>query len=357
MHSSDPRENPVRVIDEFLDRDLYARLSRFVAAQNFIYGALSNSKEDPHGHWAKSFSEESKYNLADVSECLAGCGEDSGLPAFWHRLQSELGGNPVLIRAYANGYTYGTDGYYHQDSDRPTDRTALLFLVDGWQADWGGETSFLDEAGEISRSVLPRANRLVVFPGDLTHAGRGVSRKCTALRRVLVFKTRASESASFEALSRFLIAQNATQFYHRRGTLHDHLMRTFRRLEQRGCSRTTCLAGGLHSIYGTAHYQQQLLAASGRHLVAGHFGETIEEVAWAFGRIRRPDQLETVVGLAQDMIGLEDVDGQLIDLPRDIVVRLCLIEAANLADQEQLSRYSGLSALWDSAVDRSAPDL
>src|SRR5258707_1275606 len=88
----------------------------------------------------------------------------------------------VLIRCYLNGYTYGTDGYFHSDSNRADEHTVIVFMNDEWEPDWAGETVFLDERGDIVRSVLPKRNRAIIFAARLRHAGRGVSRKCVELR-------------------------------------------------------------------------------------------------------------------------------------------------------------------------------
>ena len=61
----------------------------------------------------------------------------------------------ALVRCHLNGYTYGTDGYFHTDSQRSDEHTTILYMVDHWQPDWAGETGFLGENGEMIKAVLP----------------------------------------------------------------------------------------------------------------------------------------------------------------------------------------------------------
>src|SRR5262249_28305801 len=112
------------------------------------------------------------------------------LSAAWKTLRDRHLWDGVLIRCYLNGYTYGTEGYFHTDSARSTDRTSVIYVVDEWEPDWAGELAFLDAQAEITRSVLPKRNRAVIFPSNVLHAARSVSRKCSVLRKALIFKTR-----------------------------------------------------------------------------------------------------------------------------------------------------------------------
>ena len=42
----------------------------------------------------------------------------------------------------------------------------------GWRPEYGGETVFLDDEGDIALSVLPKPGRLVIFDSRLMHLGR-----------------------------------------------------------------------------------------------------------------------------------------------------------------------------------------
>jgi SM-20-related protein len=335
----------IAVLDDFLPAEIYGKLVRFVGNEAMSYGMRSNARTDPHGHWSRRFVTAGRSNLADVSYLMDGVEEFAPILAAWDFIKLAHLSDGVLLRCYLNGYTYGTDGYFHSDSERPDEHTAILFMNQHWDPDWGGETAFLDERGDIIRSVLPRRNRAVIFPARLLHAGRGVSRKCMELRQTLVFKTRKRGSNNFEKLSVFLRQKGATTLAHREGSLHDHLLRTFSLLESRGFDDDVCFGGGLHAIYGTNIFKQNLMIPPSSAIVK-QFGEGAERLAHLFSVIDRPRTLEAPRQLDSDTALVEGRDGQMLSLARKTFDDLRKIECANLYDQAALARWPNLSALW-----------
>jgi SM-20-related protein len=344
-----PTTDDILVLDDALAPEAFADLARFIAAEPMEYGSRSNARTDPHGHWTRKFSPAGRHNLADVAFQLADNPAFAPLDAAWRALKGACGAADALIRCYLNGYTYGTDGYFHTDSERADERTAILYMNDKWDPDWGGETVFLDGRGEILRAVLPRKNRAVVFPAPMRHAARGVSRKCVALRETLIFKARARRSAAFERLSAFLVARGALNLGHQTGTLHDHLARTFAALEARGLDEAVCLGGGLHAVYGTSIFTHSLLSAEERPAVAAAFGERAEALAHLFSILNRPATLETPQRLDPGEAVVMTRESQELALPRATFDDLRLIEAANLLDQNALAKFPALAAAWRAA--------
>lgn len=92
-------------------------------------------------------------------------------------------------RAYTNVASYGDMLFTHTDClPDAHDLTALWYLCDRWDIEWGGETVFLDAHDEIAASVLPRPGRLAIFDGAIKHAGRPPARICYAPRYTLAIK-------------------------------------------------------------------------------------------------------------------------------------------------------------------------
>lgn len=121
------------------------------------------------------------------------CGDElvEPLSLFWAWLMDN---GPMrdhtLVRCYANGYPYGSDGTLHTDSKDPRSFTAIYYPHDRWSPNWGGETVFFNrEETDVVFVAYPRPNRLVVFPGTIPHVARGVSRICPVMRITLMFKT------------------------------------------------------------------------------------------------------------------------------------------------------------------------
>jgi SM-20-related protein len=336
----------IRVLDDFFPTGTYDGLAEMISNAPMAYGSRSNPRTDPNGHWTRSFVEAARANLADVSSDLTSDERLAPLDKAWSFLRDTQLMNNLLIRCYLNGYTYGTDGYFHVDSERPDEHTTIVYMNDYWEPDWGGESVFLDARGEILKSVLPRRNRAIIFPSNYQHAGRGVSRKCMVLRKTLIFKTRKTRSLNFERLSAFLRRAGAAKHSHKSGTLHDHLVRTFALLEAKGLDQSVCFGGGLHSIYGTNAYQPAVLSESDRSRVAEEFGTRAEELAWSFAMLERPNTLEHPTELTERAAVVELRGGQRSELQRTILDDLRKIECANLADQNELSKYRTLRAIW-----------
>ncbi len=336
----------VVVVDNFLPRNLFAQLAQFVSSQPMAYGSRSNLRTDPHGHWISSFSKGSRRNLADVSGDLEENEDVAPLSTAWKHLRDTHLQNELLIRCYLNGYTYGTDGYFHVDSDRAGEHTTILYMNDYWEPDWAGETVFLDETGEIVRSVLPRMNRAVIFPANVQHAGRSVSRKCMVLRQTLIFKSRERRTDNFEKLSAFLRESGACNYAHKSGTLHDHLVRTYSVLEAKGFDSDVCFGGGLHSIYGTNAFAHRVLDSSAKAAIVNEFGARAEELAHLFSQLERPKTLESPAELNADSAVVELRSGEKMSLPRKTFDDLRKIECANLMDQNAHGKLRALSDFW-----------
>jgi SM-20-related protein len=342
------------VVDEALPPEAYEALARFLASQPMVYGSLSNARSDPHGHWSGKFSAAGRHNLADVGFVLEENPAFAALDAGWKILRDAHLAGSLLIRCYLNGYTYGTDGYFHTDSDRSDEHTAILYMNDKWDPDWGGETAFLDAHGEIVKAVLPKKNRVVIFPSHVRHAGRGVSRKCVVLRQTLIYKARKKRSDKFEKLSLFLRKKGALNHNHQTGTLHDHLARTFAILELRGFDDAVCFGGGLHAIYGTNIFTHSVLTREAMPAIVEAFGEEAERLAWLFSAIDRPKTLEAPLELTEETAVVATRDQQRLELPRKTFDDLRMIECANLTDQNALGSRQALITPWVDHMVKSA---
>jgi SM-20-related protein len=337
----------ILVLDDFLPTETYERLNRLVANEPMTKWSRSTTSADPIGHWTRNFVHVGEHNLADVSCILREAASFSDLNVVWNMLSEAHLRDRVLIRCYLNGYTSGSNGYLPADPPRPDEHVALLYLNDNWEPGWGGETVLLDERGKIVKSVLPKKNRLVIFPADLQQVDRGVSRTCTVLRRTIIFKVRKRRTDNFEKLSVFLAKHGALNHRHRTGTLHDHLVRTFSILEMHGFDDTVCFGGGLHAIYGTNTFPHRIMTRADKSTVVAEFGEDAEQLAYLFSILDQPKTLESPVELDFDTVVVERSDKQTLKLRRKTFDDLRKIECANLADHNSLEKHYAFSQIWD----------
>jgi hypothetical protein len=342
------------VVDDALPRDLFDELVR-LSEGPLLYGARSNFASDPHGHWSRDFVGAGPENLADVADRFPADATTAPIEAAWRLLTGRRLKQHVLIRCYINGYTYGTEGYFHADSKRPDEHTVILYLNNYWEPDWAGETVFLGGA-DVIKAVLPRPNRAVIFPSRIEHSARSVSRKCMVLRKTLVFKARRRRSAGFEGLSDFLRKIGAAERRHRSGSLHDHLVRIYSLLEGKGLDQAVCFGGGLHAVYGTRFFQPGVLTLDSRPDVARAFGARAEELAHLFSVLDRPNTLEAPHRQDAQIVTVALSKGGTVDLARGTFDGLRAIECANLQDQEGLGRYPRLRTAWETQW-KAAPGL
>jgi hypothetical protein len=92
-------------------------------------------------------------------------------------------------RVYTNHAAYGDMLYTHTDClPEARELTALWFLCERWDIEWGGETMFFDAAGDAAFCASPRPGRLVLFDGAIRHAGRPPNRICFAPRYTFAIK-------------------------------------------------------------------------------------------------------------------------------------------------------------------------
>jgi len=335
----------IKIIDNFLPEEEYDDLIKSYSNLSLNYGWKSNKNTDPHGHWNYNISKTGPDNLANITSRLP-----KKINEIWEHVKNKeiMVDNHALLRCYINGHTYGNEGYFHTDSKRNDEVTIVIYLCDKWNLDWAGETCFSDEKMEsIIFAASPKKNRAVVFPSNLPHCARAVSRKFLGLRKTLMFKSRTLRTPNFEKLSSFLFENNALNFKHKDGTLHDHLVRVYQLLEKKGLPEYVCFGGGLHSVFGTNAFTKQLFTEENNQIIIDTFGYEAFGLAKLFSKAKRPKTLEEV-NIMQDGYALELNDGSTTYVDSNVFNNLRMIECANLEDQNSLNmdKYPNLCEVW-----------
>lgn len=335
----------MKKIDDFFPEHIYDALVKTYQNPYLTYGWKAHKTNDSHGHWNQDFVGSHTENLADISHRLSG-----PTKLAWDWISEEVIHFDKLIRCYINGHTYGVEGYFHKDSDRSDETTVVVYLVDEWKPDWAGETVFLGKDGEIEASYLPRKNRALIFDGNKLHCARGVSRSFTGLRKTLMFKCRRHRSDNFEKLSEYLVKKGALSYGHQKGTLHDHLVRVYQILETAGFSEDICLGGGLHSVFGTNVYTNNILTPNDVDALGVYFTNRAAALAIMFSSIDRPTTLESPLQLDESGALIRTKRNQLMMIPPDAFDALRAVECANLLDQNSLDQdlYPNLHEFWTS---------
>lgn len=117
-----------------------------------------------------------------------------------------------LDSVYFNGLTYGLESHAHIDATQENFVTVITYVCESWNSHWGGETVFFSDEysknpadpvyyqHEITLSVLPKYNRVVIFSGSVVHAVRPLSRSFKGLRKTLMFKIKNKNTEDFKKL-------------------------------------------------------------------------------------------------------------------------------------------------------------
>lgn len=186
----------IRVRDDVLPDASRKALNNFlhndVDQAGWKFGWKSKTADDNFAFWHRHFAGFRKIEEQDdAQDCEPAIREFPLIHRLWVHLSD---GGPLaghrLIRCYANGLTYGSDGTVHIDTTLPRTYTSVYYPHPMWHPDWGGETVFFNaDKTEIVNCIYPKPNRLVIFDGRIPHVARGLSRLCPALRVTLMFKT------------------------------------------------------------------------------------------------------------------------------------------------------------------------
>lgn len=81
-----------------------------------------------------------------------------------------------IDRSYINVYFPNTPIAVHSDHHSPNAVSLLMFINTQWHVDWAGELHFFnDDLTEITKAVLPKAGRGVLFDSIIPHTARNPS--------------------------------------------------------------------------------------------------------------------------------------------------------------------------------------
>jgi len=125
-------------------------------------------------------------------------------------------------------------------------------------------------------------------------------------------------------------------------TLGDHLLNTMEMLYRKNAEEDVCVAGALHSVYGTNAFKDNVIDYSAREKYKSILGESIENLVYLFSIINRPYDIEN--GILTSFR-----TGEMIQIENEkIIYHLRLIEAANLLEQRcSLLRYPNILKTWN----------
>jgi SM-20-related protein len=173
-------EREIFVFDDLLPAEETTRYSRAIPQASFTRTEIARADAAEYRHWVCEMPLE---NLPRTSLWQATERAVANLRPREHY---------TPYRVYTNFASYGDMLLTHVDA-QPNLRelTALWFLCESWDREWGGETMFYDESGDAQIAVSPKPGRLVLFDGAIRHAGKPPNRNCPVGRYTFAIKLRA----------------------------------------------------------------------------------------------------------------------------------------------------------------------
>jgi hypothetical protein len=171
----------VYVFDGLVSAEESTRYYRAISQASFTRTEMARSDAAGYRHWVCEMPLE---NLPRSSLWAATQGAVR---------EARPGENFLPYRVYTNFSSFGDTLLTHVDAlPQARELTALWYLCESWDPEWGGETLFYDDAGDAEIAVSPRPARLVLFDGAIRHAGRPPNRNCPIARYTFAIKLRAA---------------------------------------------------------------------------------------------------------------------------------------------------------------------
>lgn len=148
------------------------------------YGILHGSGDGSYGF---------KYNWMFFNKEKQQEFTNENLKNLWQEIKKHLPNNIELHRGYINAHTYGVEDVIHSDDPQiKKGLTVIVYLCNDWYPEWFGQTMFFQSLdkhyNEITNSILPKYNRVVIFNKDIPHCVSPLSRKFIGIRLTCMFK-------------------------------------------------------------------------------------------------------------------------------------------------------------------------
>lgn len=139
----------------------------------WTFTGWSGLSKEPFRHWA-AYGDLKAPIIKAIWECIEYSFKEEGL-------------NLVPERILLNLFNHGDSSWIHKDSESPSDWTALIFLNDYWDINWGGETVIV-ENNEVVKAFTPTPGKYILFKSNLLHGARPVSREASYPRFGIAFQ-------------------------------------------------------------------------------------------------------------------------------------------------------------------------
>lgn len=132
-----------------------------LSTAQFSHTGWTGAPKEPFRHWC--YAPECVGIYKEIFECLNESFKDEGF-------------NLTPVSLLLNVYNHGDSSWLHRDNEDSKFWTALLFLNEYWDINWGGDFVLVKD-NEIYKSCAPTPGKFVLFQGNILHGARPVSRE------------------------------------------------------------------------------------------------------------------------------------------------------------------------------------
>jgi Rps23 Pro-64 3,4-dihydroxylase Tpa1-like proline 4-hydroxylase len=173
---------PLWVFDDLCNLDEIKDI--YTIAQTSPYSRSESARPDTseHKHFVLNFNAQQITLLPVYSRII-------------QRVMQVTNQQYSAYRGYINHANFGDVLFTHTDClPEQNELTALVYVSDEWNIEWGGETLFFDENDDCAFACTPKPGRVVVFHGAIKHVGRPPTRLCYKPRYTLAYKFAPAEA-------------------------------------------------------------------------------------------------------------------------------------------------------------------
>lgn len=171
----------IYVYDNVISPEESAKMAQILNRSNFTRTELDRPDTSEFRSWAGEIEQEDIEDFpiySKTTELLFHC-----FPVESYKLD----------RSYCNVALFGDMLFTHVDTNEEGSYTALWYISERWDVEWGGETLFFNNQKDAELAVSPRPGRVVLFDGRILHTGRPPNRICLESRFTVALKFEAFE--------------------------------------------------------------------------------------------------------------------------------------------------------------------
>ncbi len=167
---------PIYVFDDLLEKSVIDEVNTALRGAAFTHTEIARPDVEAYRHWAFNMPLEKAKHLPLVQMA------DKVIASLFDQKYQ-------IYRCYCNVASHGDMLYPHTDCQpNAKEMTALWFIQDEWNYEWGGETIFYNKENDAEVVVTPKPGRLAIFDGAINHAGNAPHKVCTKPRYTFALK-------------------------------------------------------------------------------------------------------------------------------------------------------------------------